>query len=554
MELLSAARPDQAAGVFRAALAEHPGLADAHRLLGLALRATGDGEGAERSLRAALKCDPTSGSAAYALSELLMERGRVEEALAAVAPLAVCADADMHILTAFGGALKALGRLEDARSAYVRAVAAAPASAVAEHNLAGVCGDLDAFAESEAAAKRAFAKGLDAPETWLVLARALLGLGRNAEAENAYRAVIARRPDHVDAHGELAQLIWMRTDDVEAAAVTLDLARMRFPQLQALVLKKAELLQTAGDFEGAYAAVEPVVARGDAEPMMHVIAARIALSRDPPRALKHALDAVAMIPENAVAQSTLCEARFATGDPVAAARIAARMHEADPTDQHALGLLATAWRLLGDARYEGLYDYNALVGTFHMETPECWPSPGAFLSDLSVALDRLHTFRTHPVGQSVRNGSQTSQRLTLSDDPAIRSFFSAMDAPIRRYIGALGPGNDPLRSRSTGGYTFNGEWSVRLREGGYHAGHLHPCGWLSSACYIVVPQAVDREREGWLKFGEPGVHTEPPLPAEYFVKPEPGLLALFPSYMWHGTVPFSGPDLRLTIAFDVAPA
>jgi hypothetical protein len=65
---------------------------------------------------------------------------------------------------------------------------------------------------------------------------------------------------------------------------------------------------------------------------------------------------------------------------------------------------------------------------------------------------------------------------------------------------------------------------------------------------------VDREPEGWLKFGEPGVRTEPPLPPEHFVKPEPGLLALFPSYMWHGTVPFSGPDPRLTIAFDVVPA
>jgi hypothetical protein len=28
---------------------------------------------------------------------------------------------------------------------------------------------------------------------------------------------------------------------------------------------------------------------------------------------------------------------------------------------------------------------------------------------------------------------------------------------------------------------------------------------------------------------------------------------LFPSYLWHGTVPFHGADTRLTIAFDVVP-
>ncbi|MBP9035232.1 MAG: hypothetical protein KBG29_15130 [Pseudomonadales bacterium] len=43
---------------------------------------------------------------------------------------------------------------------------------------------------------------------------------------------------------------------------------------------------------------------------------------------------------------------------------------------------------------------------------------------------------------------------------------------------------------------------------------------------------------------------------------EPGLalapavarLVLFPSYLWHGTVAFSAPGERLTVAFDVAPA
>ena len=50
-----------------------------------------------------------------------------------------------------------------------------------------------------------------------------------------------------------------------------------------------------------------------------------------------------------------------------------------------------------------------------------------------------------------------------------------------------------------------------------------------------------------------GAPTRPPLEAEHFIKPEPGLLVLFPSYMWHGTVPFSGEETRLTMAFDIVP-
>jgi hypothetical protein len=31
------------------------------------------------------------------------------------------------------------------------------------------------------------------------------------------------------------------------------------------------------------------------------------------------------------------------------------------------------------------------------------------------------------------------------------------------------------------------------------------------------------------------------------------MLVLFPSYFWHGTVPFASEQARLTVAFDVLP-
>jgi hypothetical protein len=66
--------------------------------------------------------------------------------------------------------------------------------------------------------------------------------------------------------------------------------------------------------------------------------------------------------------------------------------------------------------------------------------------------------------------------------------------------------------------------------------------------------ALDREdREGWLRFGQPPIATVPPLLADHYVRPKPGRLALFPSYMWHGTVPFTTDEKRLTIAFDLVP-
>ena len=189
-----------------------------------------------------------------------------------------------------------------------------------------------------------------------------------------------------------------------------------------------------------------------------------------------------------------------------------------------------------------------------MDTPEGWASLEAFLPALAASLARLHRFQTHPLGQSVRGGSQTSESLIHSGDPVIRAFFQAIDGPIRRHIADLGEGDDPLRRRRKAGYAFSGIWSVRLAPRGYHANHVHQQGWLSSACYIALPDAIEHEHDGWLKLGEPGVATVPPLAPEHFIKPAPGRLVLFPSYMWHGTEAFGGDDPRLSIAFDLVPA
>ncbi len=79
------------------------------------------------------------------------------------------------------------------------------------------------------------------------------------------------------------------------------------------------------------------------------------------------------------------------------------------------------------------------------------------------------------------------------------------------------------------------------RRTGHHTHHVHPRGWISSACYIALPECVSdgRTDQGTLSFGQPGVATAPALPAEFSVRPQAGMLVLFPSYFWHGTVPFA---------------
>jgi hypothetical protein len=175
---------------------------------------------------------------------------------------------------------------------------------------------------------------------------------------------------------------------------------------------------------------------------------------------------------------------------------------------------------------------------------------------LTLSINRLHNPNGHPLlFQSLRRGTETTEDLTRSADPAIQALFSSFAAPIRDYLERLGTGPDALRRRNHGTWRFNGSWSVRLRTLGHHANHVHPRGWISSACYVRLPDIMNDglTEDGVLTFGQPSIPTSPALGPEHMVRPRVGMLVLFPSYFWHGTVPFSGDQARLTVAFDAVP-
>ncbi len=529
-----------------------------HVLAGRIFVASGQPEAAARAFRQALQIDGDHASAAAALARVLLMQGRAEEARAVIEPLIAKPVATSELRMLYGHALMVLGRPAEAEAAFRNLLEREPDNGEARCRLAAILADDNRSVEAETEVRTAIARaGVKSPDAAFVLARALMGQGRFEEAEAEFRQVVRARPDHVTAQSNLSELVWMRTGNVDEASAEIDAVLRAQPRFSALRIAKARLLLSARRSEDALAVVEAGLSLAAQDADLLNAAVTIALDFDGKRALEYAQRSVRLAPDDRVAQVGFGNASLAVGQARQALDIAERLHRLDPADGQALAMQADALRMLGDPRYRELLDYRHFVRAELLDVPAGWPDLDSYLTDLVRELERRHVLQAHPIGNSLRQGSQVELDPDRSPDAAIRAFPRAIDGPIRRYMRALGPGSDPMRRRNTGRYRISGMWSVRLRPHGFHVNHYHPRGWLSSACYLHLPAAIEsRGGEGWLKFGEPAFPTTPALEAEYFLKPEPGLLALFPAYLWHGTVPFAGApeENRLTIAFDVLPA
>jgi tetratricopeptide (TPR) repeat protein len=448
--------------------------------------------------------------------------------------------------------LKVQGRWDEAIAAYRAITVAFPTNAVAFHNLAGTLGDRGQAAEAEKVIVHAMRLGLDAPESWLVRARAVQLQGRLDEARRWYLEALRRRPLDLEALRELSQLDWMRTADAGQAMAPIDAALRLAPGEPELVMLKARIWVEAGNVEAALAVLRSALAGRPDDGRLALALAQVALGAGRgEEALAVTERALTLVP-GGVAQLAWVDALLLVGEFGRAEQAAAAWLAREPFDQHALARLATAWRLRGDERYQSLYDYDAFVAVETLETPAGWDSLSDYITELAGVLHGEHRYRTHPFQQSIKQGSQAQNILQLPHR-ATRALAEAIDAPIRRYLDRLGRGSDPLRARNRGGYSNMGGWSIRMEAGGRHVNHIHPSGWISSACYVERPPAL-AGHEGFLKLGEPGIALTPLPPAERFIEPQRGRLVLFPSYMWHGTVAFTGAGARMSFAFDLLPA
>ena len=519
-----AGRLDAAAEVYKRIIAAWPAAAEPRRRLGILYARDGRLDAAIGLIAEAQRLAPDNPVYLNDLGHAYLAAQRLDAAEEAYRrAIALRPDSgDGHFN--LGNLLRAQGKLREAVAAYRRAVAADPRVVAFHINLGVTLQRLKLFEEAIAELRQAVALDAHSYEAHYNLAFVLAGQQKLDEAIRSYGAALAVQPEAAAAH------------------LNLGVALEETGRLDEAIACFARAAELAPDLAQAHVNLGAALyGKGDLEPAL--VAIRRALELAPDKALTHV---------------NLGQTLQASGDLAGAEAAFRKALALEPGLTTAKAQWSIALRQMG--RWDealALLDYAHLLATRRLEEMPPWPTLAAFNAELARYIYRHPTLMRDPPGLATKGGQQSLEILNSADAP-VAALQRFIEASVADYLAtALRTSANSLAPPPLEAWHLNG-WAVVLRASGYQTPHFHPPAMVSGVYYVQIPAVVrsgQAGEAGFIKFGPPLAGTADAsaedTPLTRALRPEEGMVVLFPSYYWHYTMPFESQEDRICVAFDV---
>ncbi len=156
----------------------------------------------------------------------------------------------------------------------------------------------------------------------------------------------------------------------------------------------------------------------------------------------------------------------------------------------------------------------------------------------------------------LHHGIQSAGNLFRRPEPSFKTLAALIEQAVADYRQRFAGCEGEFMRAFPAHTVFSSSWYVKMRQGGHLTSHIHETGWLSGVVYLAIPRRLGPGADGSIEFSThgddyPQQHGDFPTLA---IAPRVGDIVLFPSSLFHRTIPFSADEERVCIAFDVQPA
>ena len=174
-----------------------------------------------------------------------------------------------------------------------------------------------------------------------------------------------------------------------------------------------------------------------------------------------------------------------------------------------------------------------------------------FLFDLA---NEINNAQIDKKSQSLlQNGFQSSGNIFLQNLPNVRILQLIIEDCIQNYY--LKFNNKPnLFIKSWPKKSQLIGWVIIMQNSGSLMPHMHKEGWVSGSLYLNMPKNRSNN-EGNIKFSLDGgdYPNDNKNYPEKIIDIKRGDLVMFPSSLFHSTIPFNSDENRISFAFDLMP-
>lgn len=549
-------RLQDAQRLYREFIRANPGHAEAHHLLGVACMQMGDLLGAIESLTQATRLNDKNpnyfnnlGLAQFYRNDPASARANYQRALA-------LAPKNADTLNNLGMAQQRLDDLDGAIASFKTALQITPDEPEILHNYGIALRDGGQHAAAMAALKKAIDVSGGIPDTHAALASLQFLFDQYDDALESCWAAVRLDPLHIDAHKTFKGLM----NAMEREAERYDTFRWA---LEALPQNPKAYEQYGWELaqDEQFAEAEPILRRAleidpDQAIALTCLGWSLSMQGRHDEALPHHARASVLEPDNPQILESHGQSLIRAGRAGDAVGVLMKAHRIVPRLSSVIGTMTIAMAEADDPALNTIVDYDADVVTQTLPSPPGFSDIAAFNDALHAELEKHHQKGSLPLDQTMRGGTQIPNNLFRNASGHVLTVRTLIFDAIRSYVDGLADDPDhPFLRYINRDFQFTGAWSTILYGAGYDASHIHNEGWLSGVYYVKVPD-LDEDRwasgEGCIQFGAPpDAFVSERNRTRRLVRPQPGLLVLFPSYVWHGVKPFTQEGLRHSIAFDI---
>lgn len=173
----------------------------------------------------------------------------------------------------------------------------------------------------------------------------------------------------------------------------------------------------------------------------------------------------------------------------------------------------------------------------------------------------LHDINHADIAERVQGmlhyGKQSAGNLFKRPEASFKQLAALVIQEFIHYKNTFADADCELIQSFPDEFEFTSSWYVKMQQGGHLNPHIHEVGWISGAVYLAMP--THHDNEGAFEYGTHGDNypiqtskTQTNFPTASTL-PSVGDIVLFPSSLFHRTIPFKSDETRICIAFDLKP-